>query len=72
MIKCSDQCTPCCDHCIHAYHEYFEYEDGFELGGPIGCVIHKDRTHQRIAVSCGWCDDFYCSRKFREVATQPQ
>ena len=71
MRKCSeDHCSVCCDYCIHAYHEYFEepdgYLNGYIRGGPIGCIIHYDETHQRIAQHCGYCDDFYCFRRFRK------
>lgn len=60
MIKCGDDCTPCCDFCIHAIHEEFELNGQMTMGGPIGCGLHKDEEHQDIAETCGYCDDFHC------------
>lgn len=62
MIKCGEACTPCCDFCIHAIHDKW-MEDGREiLGGPIGCTLHADEHHQRLAENCSACDDFHCFR----------
>ena len=70
MKKCNKQCTPCCDFCIYAYHEYIQitYPDGYRYikGGPIGCIIHYDEAHQKIAKLCGWCNDYYCYKQFKE------
>lgn len=71
MRKCNSFCVPCCDFCIHAYHEYFEdadegYLNGFIRGGPIGCIIHYDEKHQKIAQSCGFCEDFYCFKQYKK------
>lgn len=60
MIKCSDDCMPCCDFCIHAIHDEFELNGGTIIGGPIGCSLHEDERHQEIAENCGFCDDFHC------------
>ena len=60
MIKCNDDCCPCCDFCIYAIHEEFEMTGEIITGGPIGCGLHKDDKHQDIAESCGCCDDFHC------------
>lgn len=59
MILCNDGCTPCCDFCIYAIREHFK---DHMIGGPIGCALHKDKEHQEIAYSCGYCDDFHCFR----------
>lgn len=45
MKKCGTDCIPCCDFCIHAEHEVFE----IGTGGPIGCFLHLDAEHQKIA-----------------------
>lgn len=71
MTTCQEFCIPCCDFCIHAYHEYFEDPEGYLAGryirgGPLGCIIHYDEAHQRIAQHCGYCQDFYCFRAFKE------
>jgi hypothetical protein len=60
MIKCNDDCIPCCDFCIHAIHEEFEHNGDTILGGPIGCSLHEDTEHQDIAEACGYCEDFHC------------
>ena len=60
MIKCGEGCTPCCDFCVYAIHDIWT-KDGREIvGGPIGCKLHQDEAHQRIAEGCGECDDFHC------------
>lgn len=56
MILCDKNCKPCCDFCIHVI--YF-HEGPIKLN-PIGCSRHKDKEHQEIAESSGWCDDFHC------------
>ena len=58
MKKCGTDCIPCCDFCINAEHEVFE----IGTGGPIGCFLHLDAEHQKIAEGCGHCEDFYCFR----------
>ena len=60
MIKCNDDCMPCCDFCIHAIHEEFEYNGDTIIGGPMGCSLYNDDKHRDIAESCGSCDDFHC------------
>ena len=64
MIGCSKMCIKkaCCDFCIHAIHDEFIYPDGSDIiyGGPIGCQLHTDEEHQRIAENNWYCNDFYC------------
>lgn len=60
MIRCSNNCIPCCDFCIHAFHEYFESRGRIHKGGPEACLLHRDEKHQSIAEGCGHCDDFHC------------
>lgn len=60
MVKCNDDCIPCCDFCIHSEHEYFESNGKIVKGGPIGCLLHTDEEHQQIAEGCGSCEDFHC------------
>ena len=35
--------------------------------GPIGCKLHKDKEHQDIAATCGYCDDFHCFQSLVRV-----
>ena len=49
MILCSKECDPCCDFCIHAIHEEFFLGKKHVVGGPIGCLYHKDLEHQETA-----------------------
>lgn len=60
MVKCSDDCIPCCDFCIHAIHGKLEYNGKMIGGGPIGCKKYPDKRHKDIAIGCGYCDDFHC------------
>lgn len=61
MKLCKSHCFACCDFCIHAIHDEIVYPDGRVLrGGPIGCKLHEDETHQKLAISCYYCDDFHC------------
>ena len=60
MIKCSNDCIPCCDFCIHAIQEKMPWDKDVATGGPIGCKLHVDKEHQDIAESCGCCEDFHC------------
>jgi len=62
MVKCSENCTPCCDFCIYAVHEiYYDEKFGGDIkGGPIRCDLHHDKKHDMICEFCGWCDDFHC------------
>ena len=62
MTKCGKHCVPCCDFCIYAKHDIFIYADQRIMSGPIGCKLHPDEEHQRIAASCGECEDFHCYR----------
>ena len=67
MILCSKECDPCCDFCIHAIHEEFFLGEKHVVGGPIGCLYHKDLEHQEIAEFCGSCEDFHCFLAKEEV-----
>ena len=62
MKTCSEECAkhPCCDFCVEAIQSMIEVNGKMVTGGPIGCKLHKDEEHQRIARSCGYCDDFEC------------
>lgn len=60
MVLCNKGCEPCCDFCIHAIHDKFEHDGKAIIGGPIGCLIHLDKEHEDIAVTCGYCEDFHC------------
>lgn len=46
MILCSKECDPCCDFCIH---EEFFLGEKHVIGGPIGCLYHKDLEHCGIS-----------------------
>lgn len=67
MILCSKECDPCCDFCIHVIHEEFFLGKKHVVGGPIGCLYHKDLEHQEIAEFCGSCEDFHCFLAKEEV-----
>lgn len=60
MTKCNDSCVPCCDYCVYSVHEQIIIDNKILKGGPIGCVLHTDEDHKRIANGCGFCDDFFC------------
>lgn len=60
MILCNKDCIPCCDFCIYSIHEEW-VENGKKItGGPIGCKLHQDEYHQKMAESCGSCKDYHC------------
>lgn len=61
-VYCSEDCKdfPCCDFCIWAEHEEWFGEDGYHIGGPIGCNLHLDIDHQEIADSDSYCEDYWC------------
>ena len=44
MIKCGNDCIPCCDFCIYVIEGSLE-RDG--TAGPIGCNLHKDEEHSQ-------------------------
>ena len=54
MIRCSDDCIPCCDYCKYARYEWQE------ICGKVvvGCQCSEER--QRVAVNLGYCEDFHC------------
>ena len=60
MILCNEGCIPCCDFCLYVRHEFIPVDDKIVVGGPIGCLKHKDIEHQEIAEGCGYCDDYHC------------
>lgn len=60
MKLCNKKCIPCCDYCIHCIHELIFYKGKTTNGEPVGCFKHPDIEHQKIAESCGYCDDFHC------------
>ena len=62
MVKCNKDCVPCCDFCVYAIHDKWEEDDKEVVGGPVGCKKHPDDEHQKIAESCGSCEDFHCFR----------
>lgn len=57
MIKCNEDCIPCCDFCIYAEHEMLE--DNI-IGGPIGCRLHPEQEYQWKAEACSYCKNFHC------------
>jgi hypothetical protein len=61
MIKCSEDCLPCCDFCVYAIHDTY-IKDGKKVitGGPTGCYKHLDPEHQEIAEDDAYCEDFHC------------
>ena len=60
MIKCADDCMPCCDFCIHVIHKMGEINGKVVSLAPIGCSLYKDKEHQDFAVGCYYCEDFHC------------
>ena len=62
MQTCSPECAkhPCCDFCSHAIQGAMEVDGQMVTAGPIGCKLHKDEEHQKIARSLGYCEDFQC------------
>ena len=70
MILCKDCDFPCCDFCIYANHGKM-IKNGEEITtGPIGCNLHEDEEHQRIAIGCGYCDDYHCFLAKEEPTNQ--
>lgn len=60
MVKCSEDCIPCCDYCKYVLHEVIEHENIKVVGGPIFCKLHLDGEHTHLVRRCGYCDDFFC------------
>lgn len=60
MVLCGKDCIPCCDFCIGAIQGEMEVNGKKVTSGPVGCKKHSDEEHQKIARSCGYCDDFHC------------
>lgn len=65
MTKCSEGCTPTCQHCIHAECEQLELDGKMFNGEAIKCKIHSDRKID----AAYWCDDFYCFRADKQQNT---
>lgn len=61
MILCGNDCEPCCDFCTNGKRV---------TAGPEGCKLHKDKEHQDIAATCGYCDDFCCFRSLGPVDSE--
>lgn len=40
--------------------------------GPVGCKLHKDKEHQDVAATCGYCDDFHCFQSLVSVDREMQ
>ena len=62
MKLCGYNCKPCCDYCINnAKYELIILTNTIIPinGNPIKCKLHKDKEYQKIAESCGYCDDFH-------------
>lgn len=66
MKLCSNDCYPICDFCYYAIHEEWNDHTGHHVGGPVGCTLHFDQEHQKIADNCGYCNDFYCALQAKE------
>lgn len=66
MILCSEGCIPCCDFCIHVIHDRVIFCGTAVSIDPIGCSLHPDEEHQRIAEGCGYCEDYHCFRAKEE------
>ena len=61
MIKCDENCTPCCDFCIYAIHEAWEEDGKVYEGEPLMCRLHKDDEHKKLAQNCSYCNDYHCN-----------
>ena len=72
MILCGKDCTPCCDFCTHAKHGPAVIDGKRVTAGPEGCKLHKDKEHQDIAATCGYCDDFHCFQSLVSVDREMQ
>lgn len=72
MILCGKDCTPCCDFCTHVKRGTMVVDGKRVPGGPIGCKLHKDKEHQDIAATCGYCDDFHCFQSLVSVDREMQ
>ena len=63
MIKCSDICSPCCQHCIHAEYEDLEISGEHFTGEHFTGEAEKCKLHPDDSISGDhWCDDFHCFR----------
>lgn len=72
MILCGNNCEPCCDFCTHAKHGTVVVDGKRVTAGPEGCKLHKDKEHQDIAATCGYCDDFHCFQSLVPVDSEMQ
>lgn len=62
----------CCDFCTHAKHGTVVIDGKRVTAGPEGCKLHKDKEHQDIAATCGYCDDFCCFQSLVSVDREMQ
>ena len=60
MRLCSEDCIPCCDFCNHVEYKMGEINGKVVSLAPIACKLHPDEKHERIAVGCGFCEDYHC------------
>ncbi len=55
MVKCNDDCIPCCDFCIHCDHIANDNNDEY-------CMLHSRDTAPEDT-----CEDFYCINAQKSV-----
>lgn len=56
MIKCCDQCAPCCQHCIYAKFEHIIIGREVFNGEAVECKIHPEKNIN----GSYYCDNFHC------------
>lgn len=66
MVKCGEDCSPCCDYCKYVVHEVIEFESGKGIGGPIFCKLQLDEERRQLARRCSCCEDFWCMNAEKE------
>lgn len=64
--------THSCDFCTHVKHGTVVVDGKRVTTGPVGCKLHKDKEHQDIAATCGYCDDFHCFQSLVSVDREMQ
>lgn len=72
MIFCGNNCEPCRDFCTHVKHGTVVVDGKRVTTGPVGCKLHKDKEHQDVAATCGYCDDFHCFQSMVSVDREMQ
>ena len=60
MVKCCEECIPCCDYCVEAKHVWIDINGKKVKIAPEGCNKHPEEHYQSMARSCGYCRDFHC------------